>query len=79
VDEHGVHVDPTTVQVIHSWPTSTTLTKLCNFLGLAKFYCRFVLGFSHVSWPHSHVTKGGYRAKFAWVKSKQKSFEDLKH
>jgi hypothetical protein len=28
VDEHGVHVDPTKIQVIHDWPAPTTLTEL---------------------------------------------------
>jgi hypothetical protein len=28
VDEHGVHVDPTKIQVIRDWPALTTLTEL---------------------------------------------------
>jgi hypothetical protein len=28
VDEHGVHVDPAKIQVIHDWPAPTTLTEL---------------------------------------------------
>jgi hypothetical protein len=38
-----------------------------------------MLGFSHVAWPLSHITKGGSKAKFVWAESQQKSFEDLKH
>jgi hypothetical protein len=38
VDEHGVHVDPTNIQVICYWPSPTTLTELQRFLGLANFY-----------------------------------------
>jgi hypothetical protein len=51
MDEYGVHVDPTKIQVIHNWPTPMTLTKLHNFLGLTNFYHRVVLGFSHIAWP----------------------------
>jgi hypothetical protein len=79
VDEHGVHVDPAKIQVIHDWPTPTTLTKLQSFLGLANFYHRFVLGFSHITWALSQVTKGGCKAKFVWGRSQQKYFDDLKH
>jgi hypothetical protein len=79
VDEHGVHVDPAKIQVIHDWPAPTTLTELQSFLGLANFYRRFMLGFSHIAWALSQVTKGGGRAKFMWGKEKQRAFDDLKH
>jgi hypothetical protein len=71
VDEHGVHVDPAKIQVIRDWPAPTTLTELQSFLGLANFYRRFMLGFSHIAWALSQVTKGGGRAKFVWGKEQQ--------
>jgi hypothetical protein len=64
VDEHGLHVDPANIQVIHDWPTLTTLTELQIFLGLANFYQWFMLGFSHISWALIQVTKGGVRENF---------------
>eukprot|EP00253_Pinus_taeda_P029383 PITA_29383 len=67
------------IQVIWDWPAPTTLTKLRNVLGLANFYRRFVLGFSHITWPLSKVTKGGAKAKFFWSESQQKAFTELKH
>lgn len=79
MDEHGVHEDSAKIQAIRDWPASTTLTELCNFLGLAKFYCRFMLGFSHISWSLNQVNKGGGKSKFVWDESQHKSFEELKH
>jgi hypothetical protein len=38
IDEHGVHVYPTKIQVICDWLAPTTLTELRSFLGLANFY-----------------------------------------
>ena len=64
MDEHGLHVDLEKIQSIHNWPTPTTLTELCSFLGIAKFYHWFVLGFSNIVWSIIHMTKGGYKAKF---------------
>jgi hypothetical protein len=78
VDVHGVHVDLEKIQVIHDWPTPTTLTELQSFLGLANFYCRFVLGFSHIAWTLSQITRGGGKEKFVWGLSQHKEFNDLK-
>ena len=72
-------MDPTKIQVIQDWPAPTTLTKLHSFLGLANFYRRFVLGFSHITWPLSQVTKGGAKAKFFGLESQHKAFIELKH
>ena len=69
INEQGVHVDPAKTQVIQDWPSPTTLTELCSFLGLANFYHRFMLGFSHITWPLSQVTKGGVKEKFFWSES----------
>ena len=69
VDEHGVHVDPAKIQVIHEWPAPTALTELRRFLGLANFYRWFVLGFSHIAWALSQVTRGGGKEKFVWGQS----------
>ena len=79
IDERGMHVDPTKVQVIQDWPTPTTLTNLHSFLGLANFYWRFVSGFSHITWPLSQITRGKEKENFSWSKSQQKAFVDLKH
>jgi hypothetical protein len=79
IDERGVHVDPAKIQVIRDWLAPATLTELRNFLGLANFYHRFVLGFSHITWPLSQVTKGGAKEKLFWSESQQKVFRELKH
>jgi hypothetical protein len=78
IDDHGVHVDPTNIQVIHDWPTPTTLTKLQSFFLLANFYRRLVLGFPHIAWALSQVTRGGGKEKFMWGHPQQKSFYDSK-
>jgi hypothetical protein len=78
VDHHGVHVDPTKIQVIHDWLAPTTLTEIQSFLGLANFYHRFMLGFSHILWALSQVTRGGGKETFVWGMSQHKSFDELK-
>jgi hypothetical protein len=78
IDQHGVHVDPSKIQVIHDWPTPTTLNELQSFLGLANFYRRFVSGFSHIAWALNQITRGGGKEKFAWGQPQKQAFDDLK-
>eukprot|EP00253_Pinus_taeda_P022723 PITA_22723 len=66
------------IQVIRDCPSPTTLTKLCSFLGLSNFYRRFVLEFSHITWPLSQLTKGGAKEKSFWPESQQKALIELK-
>jgi hypothetical protein len=77
IDQHGVYVDPAKIQVIHDWPAPTTLTELWSFLGLANFYHRFVLGFSHIAWALNQINRGGGKEKFVWGQSQQQAFNDL--
>jgi hypothetical protein len=53
IDDHGVHLDPTKIQVICDWSSLTTLTELRSFLGLDNFYQRFMLGFLSIAWALS--------------------------
>jgi hypothetical protein len=71
IDQHGVHVDLAKIQVIRDWPAPTRLNELQSFLGLANFYHRFMLGFSHIAWALNQITRGGGKAKFVWGQSQQ--------
>jgi hypothetical protein len=72
-----VHVDPTKIHDIHDWLAPTTFIELHGFLGLANFYRRFVLGFSHIAWALNQVTRGGSKEQFVWGLCQQQAFEDL--
>jgi hypothetical protein len=37
-----------------------------------------MLGFSHIAWALSQVTRGGGKENFVWGQSQQKVFDDLK-
>jgi hypothetical protein len=36
------------------------------------------LGFSHIAWALSQITRGGGKEKFVWGLSQHKEFDDLK-
>ena len=67
------------------WLISKALTSLLFYFwswfhnSLANFYHGFVLGFSHITWPLSQVTKGGAKEKLFWSESQHKAFVELKH
>jgi hypothetical protein len=71
VDEHGVHVDTTNIQVIYDLPALTTLAELRRFLGLYNFYQWLMLGFSHIPWALIQVTKGDGSENFVWGGEKE--------
>nr|GEV89708.1 hypothetical protein [Tanacetum cinerariifolium] len=37
-DNGGIHVDPTQIESVKDWVSPKTLTKICQFLGLAEYY-----------------------------------------
>lgn len=45
----GSSMDPTKVDAIHSWPRSTSVTKIQNFIELAGYYRWFVEIFSTIA------------------------------
>nr|GEX93856.1 putative reverse transcriptase domain-containing protein [Tanacetum cinerariifolium] len=42
IDRSGVHVDYAKIEAIKSWAASTTPTEVRQFLGLARYYRRFI-------------------------------------
>jgi hypothetical protein len=69
IDQHGEHVDPTKIQFIRDWSAPKKLIELQSFLGLANFYHRLVLGFSHIAWTLSQINMGVGKVKFVWGRS----------
>jgi hypothetical protein len=49
VEEHGVHVNPTKIQIIHDRVIPKELMEFHNMLSLANVSHRFMLVFSHIS------------------------------
>ncbi|GKB37488.1 retrotransposon protein, putative, ty3-gypsy subclass, partial [Tanacetum coccineum] len=44
IDYQGIHVDPAKIESIKDWASPKTPTEICQFLGLAGYYRRFIEG-----------------------------------
>lgn len=71
----GVAVDTTKVQCIQAWPKPTTVKGLSGFLGLARYYRKFVQNFGLIARPLADILK---KNSFLWTPVADHAFTSLK-
>nr|GFC37140.1 reverse transcriptase domain-containing protein [Tanacetum cinerariifolium] len=49
IDSRGIHVDPAKIESIKDWASPKTPIEICQFLGLAGYYQRFIEGFLKIA------------------------------
>ncbi|GJR31409.1 putative reverse transcriptase domain-containing protein [Tanacetum coccineum] len=76
IDNEGIHVDPAKIESIKDWETPKTPTEICQFLGLAGYYRRFIKGFSKITKPMTKLTQKS--VKFNWGEKEKTVFQTLK-
>ncbi|GKC70606.1 putative reverse transcriptase domain-containing protein, partial [Tanacetum coccineum] len=76
IDSEGIHVDPAKIKSIKDWASPKTLTEICQFLGLAGYYRRFIEGFSKIAKPMTKLTQKSM--KFDWTEKEEAAFQLLK-
>lgn len=73
---NGVRPNPDKIKAVKEMPTPSKKRDLRAFLGLAQYYRRFVLGFSHVAAPLYGLLK--LHASFDWEDCHEQAFNSLK-
>ena len=76
VSGDGIATDPERKAAVQSWPTSTNVHELKQFLGLASYYRRFASNFSNISASLHWLTEKG--RKWYWDEDCEMSFQNLK-
>jgi hypothetical protein len=72
----GIVVDPSKVKDILEWNSPTTVHQVRSFLGLARYYRRFIPNFSKIVKPITGLLKND--TKFDWSSKCNEAFEQLK-
>ena len=72
----GVSVDPEKVEAVMSWERPKSVFKIRSFLGLARYYWRFVEDFSQLAAPMTRLTQK--EVKYEWNDLCERAFQELK-
>ena len=75
--DEGIYVDPEKIEAIMNWPTPRNVTDVRSFMGLEKYYMRFIEGFSKVAHPINSLQKK--LIKFEWTPRCEEIFQQLKN
>jgi hypothetical protein len=65
ISKGGISVDPSKIQDVLSWNAPTSVGDIQSFLGLARYYQRFIEGFSKISKPITELLEKD--KKFEWT------------
>jgi hypothetical protein len=77
LSKEGVAIDPDKIRSIMEWPTPKDVSDIRSFMGLARYYRRFIKGFSNIGCPIIALQKKG--TKFPWTQKCEERFQTLKH
>ena len=75
ISDEGVAVDMEKVDVMLKWPAPHSLKQLCGFLGLTRYYRRFVENYGSIPWPLIELLR---KDNFHWGPKAEVSFQALK-
>ena len=72
----GVSVDLKKAEVVMSWERLKSVFEIRSFIGLARYYGRFIEDFSRLVAPMTRLTR--IEVKFEWNDQCEKAFQELK-
>ena len=72
----GVAVDLAKFEAVSEWQQPKNVTDIRSFLGLARYYRRFIENFSKIAKPMTELLKNG--VPFVWSSKCEASFQELK-
>jgi hypothetical protein len=76
ISEGGIFFDPSKVKDVLSWKTQQNVLDIRSFLSLARYYTRFIEGFSKISKSMTELLEKS--KTFEWTPRCEASFQELK-
>jgi hypothetical protein len=76
MSKDGVATKPSKVEAVQSWPVPRNVKQLRGFLGLTRYYRRFIQHYGVISRPLTQLLKK--ETIFQWTPQTQEAFELLK-
>jgi hypothetical protein len=76
ISAEGIAVDPEKIRAIMEWSIPKDVADIRSFMGITRYYRRFIEGFSKIAYPITSLQKKG--TKFNWSQKCQDSFNKLK-
>ena len=76
VSASSVSMDPEKVEAVMSWERPKSVFEIRSFLGLARYYRRFIEDFSRLATLMTRLTRK--EVKFDWDDRCEKAFQELK-
>nr|GEW43838.1 hypothetical protein [Tanacetum cinerariifolium] len=76
MNSKGIHVDPSKIKAVKNWKPPKTLTDIRSFLGLARYYRRFIVNFLKIAKPLILLTQKNQ--KFKWGDEQENAFQTFK-
>ncbi|GJR92359.1 putative mitochondrial protein [Tanacetum coccineum] len=74
ISAQGVSTDPSKIKAMQEWSVPSNLKQLRGFLGLTRYYRRFIKGYTSISQPLTMLLK---KNAFQWNPKAEKAFEKL--
>nr|GEZ99298.1 putative reverse transcriptase domain-containing protein [Tanacetum cinerariifolium] len=57
INSQGIYVDPAKIESVKDWASPKSPTEIRQFLGLTRYYRRFIEGFSKIAKPMTKLTQ----------------------
>lgn len=75
ISNEGVSMDPSKVACVTQWPCPRNVKGVCGFLGLTRYYRKFIRNYGKTAKPLTDLTK---KDGFKWGAKEQEAFDTLK-